>query len=102
MISGLWLIGSPFVLGFSGKDAAMTTNVMIVGIIVATIGTIRAAVPDRATTLSWLNLTLGLWVIVSSLVLGTGEAASVNNLIVGVTIATFGGLSALASSPIWE
>jgi hypothetical protein len=64
LIAGIWLIISPFILGFSGVPAALWSAV-VVGVIVLVFSWIRAANPNRYMALSGLNLLLGFWSIVS-------------------------------------
>jgi hypothetical protein len=58
IIAGLWLIISPFVLGYSSLTAA-TWGSIIVGIIIAAIAAVRAFCPGEMVWLSWVNVVLG-------------------------------------------
>lgn len=97
MIAGLWLIISPFILGFTTRAAAMWVAV-VVGIIVMLLACIRAANPQRHIGLSWLNLLLGLWLIVAPFVLGFAAATPTwNSVILGIIVAllAIGGASSV-------
>jgi hypothetical protein len=95
VLAGLWLILAPFVLDFEGDDVAVW-NHMIVGAAVLVLAAIRAFDPDERESLSWLNVVLGLWMVVSPFLLGhanTGDAQT-NSLIAGVAILGLAAFSA--------
>jgi SPW repeat len=88
VIAGLWLIISPWVL--HDQTQQVYTNNVILGIIIAVLAAIRAGGAYRAAWLSWINLLLGLWVIISPWVLqfpASQTQAFWNNVIVGVIVA---------------
>lgn len=100
IVAGIWLLLSPFILGFGG--VALTNNV-IVGIVVGVFALIRATSWLRAVWLDWANGILGLWLILSPFVLGFGGdmTATWNNIILGIVVgalAIWGG-SATYSAP---
>jgi hypothetical protein len=64
LIAGIWLIISPFWGGFYSAPAPFW-NTLIVGVVVTVLALIRAAYPAENVGLSWINLILGLWLIVS-------------------------------------
>jgi hypothetical protein len=91
---GIWLVLSPWTLRFEFEPTA-TRNAVIVGFLVILI---------EAVTLSafqlweeWINVALGIWLVVSSWVLGiASKAAMLNFVIVGALIV------ALALYEVWE
>lgn len=92
-VAGLWLLLSPFILGYSAMTVAMW-NALIVGVVVAALG-VGAALYKNVTadrTLDWINAALGLWVIISPFVLGFSAMATLlwNNIIVGVIVLALG------------
>jgi hypothetical protein len=98
IVAGLWLIISPFVLAYSGMQNALWNDV-IIGIAVAALAAIRAGGWINQAWLSWVNLVLGAWVLVSPWVLGfTGDQTALwNNVITGAIVLILGGWSALAT-----
>jgi hypothetical protein len=64
LFAGIWLIISPFWGGFYTVPAPLW-NTLIVGVGVTVLALIRAAYPTENVGLSWINLILGLWLIVS-------------------------------------
>jgi hypothetical protein len=70
---GLWLIASPWVLGFADHTAAMW-NALLLGVAIAAVEFIDVYFPDP-----WperVNLLLGLWVAISPLLLGFADVAA--------------------------
>jgi hypothetical protein len=65
IVLGIWVIISPFLLQFARFPAAMWNNV-IVGIVIAVLAIIRQSVP-RQTGWSWVNVILGIWMIMRPL-----------------------------------
>lgn len=87
LLAGLWLIISPFVLKYHTLHVAAWDTV-IVGIIVLVLAWIRAANPVRLVGLSWINLLLGIWLIVSPFALAYANMpkATWNNVVFGVVV----------------
>lgn len=107
VVAGLWLIISPFVLGFGQPGqfgvapGAMTQtwDAIVVGIIVTILAGFRAADPvHRPAWLSWLNLVLAAWLVISPFVLGFSGAQpeTTNALVMGVIIGVLAIWSGLA------
>lgn len=91
LLLGLFLLVSPWVVGFSGPASS---NAVISGIIIAILSI--AALSAFAIWEEWLNLLLGLWVIASPWVLGfAGTNASSVHVIVGIAVAV------LAAIELW-
>lgn len=95
VLAGLWLIVAPFILDFEGADAAQWNHI-IVGAAVLVLAGIRAFNPDERESMSWMNVVLGLWMIVSPFLLGYAnvDAAQTNSLIAGVIILGLAAFSA--------
>ncbi|MCB0064312.1 MAG: SPW repeat protein [Caldilineaceae bacterium] len=98
VVLGLWLIISPWVFSYTADSGALW-NSIIVGIIVVILAGTRVANVMQNTWLSWLDLVLGLWIIISPWVynytMSTG--AMWNSVIVGVLIAALSIWSAMAT-----
>lgn len=85
---GLWLVASPWVLGFSGNDVA-TWNAMLFGLGVVALELADVYYPDP-----WperVGALIGVWVAISPVVLGfAGELpAMVSTSLAGVLIVVF-------------
>ena len=99
LILGLWLIIAPFVLGFAAANRGSEWNNIAVGMIVAIIAAIRIWGGRSAGWLSWVNVALGLWLIISPWIYGNSGVASIlwDDIIVGAIIVVLGAWSALAT-----
>ena len=93
---GVWLIISPWTLGFSAQSAA-TMNALIVGSFLVLEEFLEVVVHELAE--EWIDLVAGLWLMVSPFVLGFAAqtVASVNTVAVGVLTVLF---AAWALSPL--
>lgn len=98
VLAGIWLLISPFVLSFGSATGAVTNNV-IFGIIIGLLALFRFFNPRQAVGVSWLNVVLGIWVLISPWVIGFSaySVATSNNVIMGIIIIILAGWSALAT-----
>lgn len=113
LLAGLWLIISPFVLGYGDIGQATktiasqaTNNSIVVGFTIAAIAAIRLANAYRfgeyelpTMWLSWLSALLGLWLIAAPFILGfTGlTTAFWNTIILGIIVTVLGVWNALVA-----
>lgn len=91
---GLWLMASPYVLGYSDLRVALWNNVTV-GLAIAVIIFVQAYVgPPRATAgrIRWLSYLFGFWLVFSPLFLGYYPAAVPlwNDVIVGLMLVAVG------------
>ncbi|WP_435100123.1 SPW repeat protein [Arhodomonas sp. AD133] len=87
LLFGLWMIVSPFVLGSTAIGGAVVWNPVIIGIAVAVFAAAVLARPYMWE--EWVNLVLGVWLILAPFVLGfagMAMAATWNHIIFGVLI----------------
>jgi hypothetical protein len=82
ILLGIWVIVSPFVLAIHSSRAVW--NNVVTGVLVGILALIRWSV--RQPGLSWLNLLLGIWLVISPFVLFLSGAAMWNNVILGIII----------------
>ncbi|MHB1323497.1 MAG: SPW repeat protein [Coriobacteriia bacterium] len=94
-LAGIWLMASPLALDFRGSDAAWGNHV-IVGAAVLILAAIRAFDPDEREGISWVNVILGLWMIVAPFVLAYAhvDAAQTNSIITGAIVLALASFSA--------
>ena len=93
LILGAFLFVSPWIFGFG---AGMTSqNAVVAGIVVAVLAI--AALAAFAVWEEWLNLIVGLWILVSPWVLGfqTSTTAMTVHVVIGILVA------ALAVIELW-
>lgn len=84
VILGLWLIISPFVLGYMYEPLAMYNDIFM-GILIG--GFAFYAAFEEKPAASWLNIAFGIWLFISPLVLNHNvEVAGSNEMIVGVFV----------------
>ncbi len=99
VLAGLWLLISPWVLGFSDQQSPLW-NAVILGIVIAVLAFIRAGGWYQAVWLAWVNLVLGIWVVISPWILGfSGQNAPLwDAVVVGVIVVILSAWSIWASS----
>lgn len=85
IVLGIWVIVSPFVLA-SHSSKAIWNNV-VVGAVVGILAFVCWGM--HQTGWSWLNLILGMWLVISPFVLFLSGPAMWNNVILGIIIAAF-------------
>lgn len=98
LILGAWLVIAPFLLG---ATASATWNDVLAGLAVLVLAGTRAAKPATSTTLlSWINLLIGVWLIIAPFVLGYASQGTIwNDVIVGVLLVMFGWWSSRMPPP---
>lgn len=87
LIFGVWMIISPFILGY-GAVAAAVWNSIIIGIAVVVFA--LAVMSQRQMWEEWVNLILGVWLIIAPFVLvfaNDSPVAAWNHVIFGILIA---------------
>ena len=117
LLAGLWLIISPFVLGYAyfGRDDRSSGSTaksidFIVGFVIAVLAVIRffgarslgvEVFRDQIVWLSWANVALGLLLIATPFLFSFTDlsAAYWNNIMVGVIVAILSAWNALVSRP---
>ena len=85
ILVGLWIVISPFVLGLHAPKAIW--NNVVTGILVVALAVIRWAIGQPGW--SWINLFLGIWLVISPFALVLGTAAMWNNVILGIIVGAF-------------
>ena len=85
ILLSVWVIISPFVLGIHSPKAIW--NNVVAGAVVGILAFIRWSMHQPGW--SWLNLILGIWLVISPFVLLLSGPAMLNNVILGIIIAAF-------------
>lgn len=85
LVLGVWIVISPWTLGFAAEQAA-AWNAYIVGVIIAVAA--LAALVNFHKWEEWVNVVLAAWLIVSPWALGTAALSALmwNQIIVGLVI----------------
>jgi len=102
VLAGIWLIISPFVLGFFHyNQVSPLVNTLVAGVIVLILAACRVAFPNRNPGLSWINLLLGIWLIISPFFLPeylNTFRATPNDVILGIIVGLLA-IWSLAATP---
>lgn len=93
---GVWILVSPFVLGFSDASGATWNNVIVGAVVMAIAGGYAWGRMDQG--LNWINFVLGLWLIVSAFIYGfqMNPGLTWNQVLVGVVVTVLSALCAMA------
>ena len=85
ILLGVWVLISPYVLGFAYMHRP-TWNNIITGVIIAILAIIRTST-NRQPAWSWMNTIAGIWLILSPFALNfVSGVAFWNNVILGIII----------------
>jgi hypothetical protein len=85
ILLGIWVVISPFILGFHSSNAVWSN--VVAGALVGILAIIRWGMHQPGW--SWLNLVIGIWLVISPFVFFLGAAAMWNNVILGIIVAAF-------------
>lgn len=98
LILGIWLFVSPWVLGYSTAGTA-AWNAWIIGVVVFVLSATSLAAFRQWE--EWINVVLGIWLIVSPWVLtfSTLRNAAANQVIVGIIVGLLALWCAVAEHP---
>ena len=100
LLIGIWLFISPWVLGFVGSNAGADWNAWILGAAIVVFSAIAVSLPQAWEEV--INILLGIWMVISSWVLGiTSRAAESNAVIVGLLLILFAAW-AMAMNRSWQ
>lgn len=95
IVAGIWLFLSPFLFDFGGNGAAFW-NSLIAGAAITLFGAVREwADRDMNSWASWMNILLGIWLILAPFILAYADLALPlwNTVVVGMVIAGLGTLT---------
>ncbi len=98
ILAGLWVLISPWLFHYNTDTTAMWISV-VVGVVIAILAAIRFS-GNGPVGLSWINLILGIWVIISPWVIGysANSSAMWDHIIVGIIIGILAIVSAVGPS----
>lgn len=86
---GVWEIVAAFILGYSSSSAAIWDAILL-GVAVAVLGGWAAMTGKQGTikALEWVNVCLGVWLIVAPFLLGYSSLAGPlwNDIITGIVV----------------
>jgi hypothetical protein len=100
LLIGIWLFISPWVIGFVGTDAAASWNAWILGVAIVVFSAIAVSMPQAWEEV--INILLGIWMVISSWVIGVASrAAETSAVIVGLLVILFAAW-AMAMNRAWR
>ncbi len=87
LILGLWLIASPFALGYSATAHAAAVEEVVMGIIIAACTWWWLASVAPMMGLAWFEMLCGIWVLIAPFVLSYANMrAKTNDVWVGIVV----------------
>jgi hypothetical protein len=89
LILGLWLIASPFALGYSGVAHTAAVEEVVMGIIIAACSWWWLAAEAPMMGMAWFEMLCGIWVLIAPFVLAYGAVAArakANDVWVGIVV----------------
>lgn len=99
VVLGLWLMITPSILDYQDRTS-LAISQGVIGLLLLGSAGFRLGKPRSAPWLNWVNVALGLWLIVAPFVLLTssaGDAAYWNSGITGAVVAALGVWSAVST-----
>ncbi|MBI2313739.1 MAG: SPW repeat protein [Betaproteobacteria bacterium] len=89
LVLGLWLFVSPWVLGFATGNETAAWNMYVMGTAIVVFSAVAVYMPRMWE--EWVNMAIGVWLILSPYVLGfhTHMTAALNAVILGVLVTGF-------------
>lgn len=94
MLTGLYLAISPWILHFHGASGSMKAHNIVLGLAMAAIGLALAMFPERSSSLTWMLIPIGIWLIISPWVAPAAHHSPKgiiwNNVVVGALACLLG------------
>jgi hypothetical protein len=88
LLIGVWLFISPWAIGFAGSDMTASWNAWILGVATVVFSALAVSMPNAWEEV--INILIGIWMVISSWVLGVASrAAESNAVIVGLLLILF-------------
>lgn len=100
ILVGIWLVISPFLLGYSGNTSALWNDIIsgILVIIFAATQTIQSK--ERITWPAWISLLIGIWLVLAPFALNNSAVSGTlwNEIISGIIIIALAAWAAFTTS----
>jgi hypothetical protein len=81
VVVGVWLVLSPFAMGFAGRE--LVWNVVPCGAAIAVLALLRVSRMVQTPVPSWANVMLGAWLFAAGFILDARPTVAVNQCICG-------------------
>jgi hypothetical protein len=101
LIVGLWLIGSPYLLGYSDVSTTALTTAVVSGVLLVALSWWILAAMARSSVAGWLEVVCGFWLIAAPFILSyrTWPDAAINSIFAGGVVVL---ASALVLWSLWR
>lgn len=92
LLLGLYCAASPWIVHYTASQPSVATHNLIMGIAIGLLALGFTRAPERMYGLSWAMCALGVWMIVSPWIVGSGPDAGVvwNNIVIGAPAVVLG------------
>ncbi len=99
---GLWLIISPFALGFRELSSKATGDTIVFGILIAAFSLWTAISNEAPSVAGWLVMLFGVWIVISPFALGFRSLprALSDSVVVGIIVLVLAIVRTLAHRPV--
>jgi hypothetical protein len=101
VVTGLWELLSPFILGYSAMTAALWNAIVVGFLLIVLAGWTALSSQDLRTVrgLDWINALAGLWLVLFPFIWSYTATVAVlwNSIIVGVVVIVLAVLAAIRS-----
>lgn len=99
IVAGLWLIIAPFVLVYYEAVTPMWNDI-IIGLLLVCLAGLRVSRPITSAWASWVNVALGVWLVLAPFVLGYAALATPlwNDIVLGIVVIGLALWSGMAAS----
>ncbi len=98
VLLGAWEVVAPFILGYSNAANALGDAIILGIALIILAGWAALANQDSTVkTLSWINVILGVWLIIAPFIVQYANVAAAlwNDIVVGILVAVLAGWAAL-------
>lgn len=100
ILVGIWLVISPFLLGYSANSSALWNDIIAGVAVIIFAATQTARSTSRISWPSWVNLLIGIWLVLSPFALNNSASATImwNEIITGIIIIALAAWAAFSTS----
>lgn len=104
ILLGIWLVIAPFMLGYSAINGALWNDIISGVLVIIFAAFIAGRTTSGSQWSSWVNLLLGVWLILAPFALGHAavSAAMWNEIISGIIIIALSAYAAFSTTDNFE
>lgn len=100
ILVGIWLVISPFLLGYSANTSALWNDIISGVAVIIFAATQTAQSRSRVSWPSWVNLLIGIWLVLAPFALNNSANTSImwNEIISGIVVIALAAWAAFSVS----